>query len=211
MQLTSFTNFIINKNMTKASEFLKLCLRGFSILADYRDDDLSPDIPRTLQKSTYHEEELVKAKERLAKRLAMTDEDWRKDLEEGIARNRKSMETAMVENNAAMEKLNKVKEAVLAWQCSEQYQRVKEYALNQISLSEPRECKWFKELDAELTQALNDKEAFEKYKANLIDSAKSDVEYHEHHIVEDNKKWEEDQAYLDGFWKEIEELAKKEQ
>lgn len=62
MQHTGYTSYIIDNNL-KASEFLKLCLRAFNIFIEYRDEPLSPNIPKELPKDDYHEKELVKAKE----------------------------------------------------------------------------------------------------------------------------------------------------
>ena len=72
MQHTGYTSYIIDKNL-KASEFLKLCMRAFNIFIEYREEPLSPNIPKELPKDDWHEKELVKAKEKLAQRLAMTD------------------------------------------------------------------------------------------------------------------------------------------
>lgn len=63
MQHTGYTRFIIDNNL-KASEFLKLCMREFNIFIEYRDEPMSPNIPKELPKDDWHEKELVKAKEK---------------------------------------------------------------------------------------------------------------------------------------------------
>ena len=207
MQHTGYTSYIIDHNL-KASEFLRLCLRAFNIFIEYRDEPLSPIIPKELPKDDYHEKELVKAKEKLAQRLAMTDDEWRKELENDLADKIAKHKEAVEQENAEMARLNAVKEAIEGWKCSEEYDRVKNFALEQIAKSEPYGYKWYTESEEYMRKALDSQEEFEKYKADLIQCAREDVAYHEKGVAEYEANWKKANEFLAGFWKEIELLEK---
>lgn len=207
MQHTGYTSYIIDHNL-KASEFLRLCLRAFNIFIEYRDEPLSPIIPKELPKDDYHEKELVKAKEKLAQRLAMTDDEWRKELENDLADKIVKHKEAVEQENAEMARLNAVKEAIEGWKCSEAYDRVKNFALEQIAKSEPYGYKWYTESEECLRKALENQEEFEKYKAELIQCYREDVAYHEKGAAENEASWKKANEFLAGFWKEIELLEK---
>ena len=162
MKHTGYTSYIIDHNL-KASEFLRLCLRAFNIFVEYRDEPLSPVIPKELPKDDWHEKELVKAKEKLAQRLVMTDDEWRKELENDLADNIAKHKEAVEKENAEMARLNAVKEAIEGWKCSEAYDTVKNFALEQIAKSEPNGYKWYTESEECLRKALDSQEEFEKY------------------------------------------------
>ena len=207
MQLTGYTAFIVEKNV-KASDFLKICLRAFGVLIDYRDDPISANIPRELPKPDYHEKEFVRAKEKLAQRLAMTDDEWRKKIEADLASEIAKHKEAVEEENAEMARLNAVKEVIEGWKCSEPYEVVKNFALDQISKSAPYGDKWYVEVEECLKKALDSQEEFEKYKANLIESEREDVAYHEKEAAKAEANWKKANEFLSGFWKEIELLEK---
>ena len=208
MQMTGFTSFIINKGMTSAYDFAKLCLRRFAILYAYRDEPLSPNIPKTLEKDTYHEKELAKAKEKLERLRARTDDEWIKEIETEIDAATARHEKEVAENAEVMERLTKVKNAIQDWDCSEKYLPVKKFALDQISSSEPVEDTWYARYMDSLKTALASQEDLDNYKANLINLAVDDIKYHTQHMIEDEERWRENQEYLDGFWKEVEKLKK---
>ena len=207
MHHTGYTSFIIDKNL-KASEFLKLCMRAFNIFIEYRDEPLSPNIPKELPKDDWHEKELVKAKEKLAQRLSMTDDEWRKELESDLATKIAEHKEAVEEEKVEMARLNAVKEAIEGWKCSEAYEKVKNFALDQIAKSEPYGYKWYIESEECMRKALDSQEEFEKYKADLIQCAREDVAYHEKGVAENEANWKKANEFLSGFWKEIELLEK---
>ena len=207
MQYTGYTSFIIDRNV-KASEFLKICLRAFGVLIEYRDEPMSADIPRELPKPDYHEKEIVRAKEKLAQRLAMTDDEWRKKIENDLASEIAKHKESVEKENAEMARLNAVKEAIEGWKCSEAYEGVKNFALEQIAQSKPYGDKWYVEVENSLKKALESQEEFEKYKADLIESERQDVAYHEKEAAKAEANWKKANEFLAGFWKEIELLEK---
>ena len=208
MQMTGYTSFIIKDGMTSAYDFVKLCLRGFGILCAYRDEPLSPNIPKTLKKETYHEKELAKAKEKLERLRARTDDEWVKEIETEIDAATIRHEKEAAENAEALERLTKVKNAIQEWDCDEKYLPVKKFALEQISSSEPVEDTWHARYVDSLKTALASQEGLDAYKNNLINLAVEDIQYHTEHMIEDEERWHENQEYLDGFWKEVEKLNK---
>ena len=207
MQHTGYTRSIIDNNL-KASEFLKLCMRAFNIFIEYRDEPLSPNIPKELPKDDWHEKELVKAKEKLARCLAMTDDECRKELESYLATKIAEHKEVVEKENAEMARLNAVKEAIEGWKCSEAYDSLKNFALDQIAKSAPHGYKWYTESDEYMRKALDSQEEFEKYKSDLIQCAREDVAYHEKGAAESEANWKKANEFLAGFWKEIELLEK---
>ena len=207
MPYTGYTRFITDHNL-KASEFLKLCMRAFDIFIEYRDDPLSTNIPKELPKDDWHEKELVKAKEKLNRRLAMTDDEWRKELESDLATKIAEHKEAVEKENVKMARLNVVKEAIEGWKCSEAYDSLKNFALDQIAKSAPYGYKWYTESIECMRKALDSQEEFEKYKADLIQCAREVVAFHEKGAAENEASWKKANEFLAGFWKEIELLEK---
>lgn len=207
MQHTGFTSFIIDHS-AKASEFLKLCLRAFNIFIEYRDEPLSPNIPKELPKDDWPEKKLVKAREELDHRLAMTDDEWRNELESVLASKIAAHREAVERENAEMARMNTVKEAIEGWKCSEAYEAVKKFALDQISKSSPDDYEWYTEYEEHMKKALESQEEFEKYKADNIKCARELVDYYEKGVAENEANWKRANEFLAGFLNEIELLEK---
>ena len=206
MQLTGYTSFIVHEHVN-AVDYLKICLRAFGVLVDLRDDPLSADIPKELpKKDNYHEKALVDAEETLAKRLAMTDDEWRKKIEDSLASEIAQHKEAVEKENAEMAMLNAVKKVVEGWKCSAEYEGVKNFALEQIAKSTPYGDKWYVEVEESLKKALASQDAFEEYKELRIESARKDIAYHKEQAEKAEANWKKANEFLAGFWKELEQL-----
>lgn len=205
MQLTGYTSFIVDKHVN-AVDYLKICLRAFGVLIDLRDEPMSADIPKELQKDDYHEKSLAYAEEQLAKRLAMTDSEWRKTIENDLDLTIAEHKEAVDKENSQMASLNAVKKVIEGWKCDEAYEGVKNFALEQIAQSKPSGDKWYVEVEESLKKALDSQDAFEAYKELRIKSARDDIAYHKEHAEKSEANWKKANEFLAGFWKELEQL-----
>lgn len=205
MQLTGYTSFIVDKHVN-AVDYLKICLRAFGVLIHLRDAPLNADIPKELQKDDYHEKSLAYAEEQLAKRLAMTDAEWRKTIENDLALTIAQHKEAVDKENSQMASLNAVKKVIEGWKCGEAYECVKKFALEQIAESKPAGDKWYVEVEESLKKALDSQDAFEEYKERRIKSARDDIAYYKERAEKSEAEWKKANEFLAGFWKELEQL-----
>ena len=134
--------------------------------------------------------------------------ECRKELESYLVTKIAEHKEVVEKENAEMARLNAVKEAIEGWKCSEAYETVKKFALDQIAKSEPDGYKLYTEYEEYMRKALDSQEEFEKYKDELIQCAREDVAYHEKGAAENEAKWKKANEFLAGFWKEIELLEK---
>lgn len=202
LSCTGYTNFIQNGKVTTATDFLKLCLRNFGILMHLRDESLSPDIPREIQKDDYHVKSLATAKEKLAKYNAMSSKEWEEKLAETLKSEEEHLEAYEKESKDFTDKLNAIKTEVLAWPCGKEYESVKKFALDQIEISMPTKSDWMYNTVKRLKEIKP-----EDYRKECIEGVEREIEYHIKGDAEEAERNRSANEYLTGFWKSLEQLG----
>lgn len=200
---TAYTSFLLEKEVTTATDFLKLCLREFGVLAHLRDERLSPDIPTSVSEDNSYANDLTKAKAELDLAMKMTDAEWKAKLDSQIADTNAAAERQRKEIEEADAILLPMKERIERWDCSDEYLGIKKFALDQIEKTIPDEfyrTYYEKEL-AELTS-----ESLDSFKQSHIECAKRAVEYFEDELNRVSKDNSKSNKFLAGFFTELGKL-----
>ena len=96
-------------------------------------------------------------------------------------------------------------DAIKNWNCSAEFNNIKNFALNQIDISKDS-GDYYKDV---LSQKMLTKEEFisnNKYKEELIKNAKQGIDYHQEQLDNTIKKMNDELTFYEKFKKEIENL-----
>lgn len=208
MMCTGYTYTIENGTCKTPKDFLKLCLKDFGCCIEVRDkslanfnaDDFLKEMKNKSQ-SEYSINSLANAEKELEKLLKKSDDEWKKELESRIADTKKKLEESKANYYKESEILNFFINKIKDWNCSEKYENIKKFALEQLSITDPTSYKWNEELLNELTNT-----TVKDYRNSNIKSAMKKVDYCKERIEDEKKKRDETIEFIEGFLKEIEEI-----
>lgn len=205
---TGYTYTIKDGTCKTPKEFLKLCLKNFGCCIDLRDESLAKfnveDFVKEIKNkstSNYLTQSLDKAEKELDKLLKKTDFDWKKELESKIADSEKKLEEGKKTYEEELKLLSYFTSAVENWNCSSKYQNIKNFALEQLSITKADDYEW-EEKVLNSFKNMNVKE----YRNSCIQSAIKEVDYYKERIEQEEKSRKEKIEFIEGFLKEIENM-----
>lgn len=183
---TSYTSFIENGEVKDAKTFLHLCLRNFGVCIKLMDtplkiqDDYVEDITEGYQHSIdFHQEILDGWKRNLEEIQKMSDDEL---CEKYISETRdeiKHLEECRDKDLQKYAEYLKIREEIESWNCDEEFEGIKKFAINQIDISISKSSYY----DDELAKCGEPtREGFEKvkeeYRKKLIEDAEWKIDYH---------------------------------
>jgi len=211
---TGYTQMIINGEVRTPKDFLHLCLRNFGVCVCMKDEgfkveeDYTPKIMEFYQKDVdYHKERLQSAEERMQKILKMTDEELYQQYVKENSKTKKYNEEALQEAQRINTIFDQFTEKIKNWECSPEYENIKNFALDQLKMSKEDEEYHQQKLDeiGDLSR-----ETFEtvkeKYRNGIIDDAKWDIDYHTKEMENAESRMAEVVSFYHFFKQEIEKL-----
>lgn len=214
---TSYTSFIENGEVKDAKTFLHLCLRNFGVCSKFMDnplkiqDDYVEDITEGYQCSIdYHQEKLDGWKKDLEDIQKMSDDEL---CEKYISETRdkiKHLEECRNKDLQNYADYLRIREEIESWNCDEEFEGIKKFAINQIDMSINKSSYYDDEL-AKCSEPT--REGFEKVKEEYRNSLIEDAEWHVNYHSNEIKKLQEDKAdslrlYAD-FKEDLNKLDKK--
>lgn len=211
---TGYTAFIEDEKVRTPKEFLHLCLRNFGVCSRIRDkefsvkDDYTQDIIDGFQKDIdYHQKYLDEARERLKTVQEMSEEElcgkYITETKEKI----KDLQKGQTKELGNYADYLRIKEGIENWECSEEFQNIKDFAINQIDISIPRSSYYDDEL-AKIGKPTSEgfQERKEEYLKSLIADAEWDIKYHSDEIDRTLKLRDECLDFYKRFKEELENL-----
>jgi len=211
---TGYTAFIEEGKVRTAKQFLHLCLRNFGVCSHMRDqslelkDDYTKDIIDGFQRDlNYHQTYLDEAKERLKTIQEMSEEElcgkYITETKEKI----KDLQKGQTKEMGNYADYLSIQEGIKNWECSEEFQSIKDFALKQIDISIPRGSYYDDEL-AKIGKPTAEgfQEKKYEYLKSLIADAEWDINYHSEEITRTLKMKEDFLAFYNRFKEELEKL-----
>jgi len=205
---TGYTYNIENGNCKTPKDFLRLCLKAFGCCVDLRDESLTDfNVNEYLEKlksepvSDYLIESLKRAEEELEKLLKRTDNNWKVELNNKIAEAKTKLEESKINYQEESKIISYFTDNIKNWDCSEDYQNIKNFALEQLSLTEPDSYEWNERLLKELQDT-----DIKTYRNSNVQSAIKEVDYYKERIEQEKKSKQEKIDFIEGFLKEIEKV-----
>lgn len=211
---TSYTSFIENGKVKSAKQFLHLCLRAFGVCTDMRDsslevkDDYTKDILNGSQQDIdYHKELLERAEQRLSEIKSLSEEELRVRYIKETKKRIKDLQKCQTHEFSKYGDYLRIRESIRDWDCDPEFQKVKDFALDQIDISIPDDS-YYEEKLAEIGAPTNEgfQERKEQYLQKLIDEAQWDVNYHREEMENAVRRRDEKIRYYNGFKKELNKL-----
>lgn len=208
MHCTGYTHTIENGTCKTPKDFLKLCLKNFGCCMELRDESLYKfNIDDYLEKlknkttSEYLVTSLKNAEKELDKCLKKTDSEWQKELDSKITDTERKLEEHKKKHEEEMKLLSYFKNGIDNWNCSSQYQNIKNFALEQLEITEADDYEWDEKLLNEYRET-----TVQDYKLSNIKSAIREVELYKENIEAEKKRRNEMIKFIEGFLKEIENM-----
>jgi hypothetical protein len=211
---TGYTSFIEDGKVRTPKEFLHLCLRNFGVCSHMRDeslelkDDYTKDISDGFQKDIdYHQKNLDEARERLKTIQEMSEEELCGKYITETKKKIKDLQRGQTKEMGDYADYLRIKEGIENWECSEEFQNIKDFALNQIDISIPRTSYYDDEL-AKIGKPTVEgfKERKDEYLKSLIADAEWDINYHSGEIDRTLKLRDECLDFYKRFKEELENL-----
>ena len=206
MHCTGYTYTIENGTCKTLNDFLKLCLKNFGCCMDLRDESLYKfNVNNYLKElknkttSDYLVTSLKNAEKELDKCLKKTDSEWQKELDSKIADTEKELEEHKKKHEEEMKLLSYFKNGVDNWDCSSKYQKIKDFASEQLEITEADDYEWYEGLLKDYRET-----TVQDYKLSHIKYAIRNVELYKENIGAEKKRRDETIEFIEGFLKEIE-------
>ena len=212
---TGYTEQIITGKVKSPKDFLHLCLRNFGICYFLRDepisnisDDYSHQIYENSQKNIdYHKTELSKAEDHLKKIENLSDDELYQRFVQFFRDQKSYCEERIKVNTETNLKYKQFEESISKWECSPEYQNIKDFALEQLRISN-EETDYYEEQLAEIGDL--SREDFEgkkeAYWQKLIKDAQWSVDYHKKELDNAIKRQTESISFYHFFKVEIEKI-----
>ena len=211
---TGYTQQIIDGTVKTPKEFLHLCLRNFGICISMKDESLNlqGDYTEYIKKyyqdiMGYYTKALENAKKEYERVINLSDDDLYEMYIKKFSDNRDYYQKRTDEAKKQNSKFQSFYDAIKNWDCSEEFDNIKEFALNQIDISKEAEDYYADELSKEMLT----KEEFIadgkcEYKEDLLKSTESDVKYNQDRLDGITKNMNDALAFYERFKKEIDKL-----
>lgn len=215
---TGYTAFIENKQCNSAKQFLKLCLRNFGVLCKYRDEPLSLDFEPDFTDENVNslinnnENKIEKYKNELKEYDNLSYDEKASKIKEDCLKELNFYTKLYDEGVELNARYDDFIEAIEDWNCSEDFNSIKEFAINQCKIS--KENLDYYEREIVNYQRLLDKIETSKYavqceidkhRNTIIANIKSCQDYIER-IKEQNSKYGSNKEFYDRFIKELENV-----
>lgn len=215
---TRYTEFIENKQCNSVKQFLKLCLRNFGVLSKYRDEPLSLDFEPDFTDENVNsfiknnENRIEKYKKELKEYDNLSYDEKASKIKEDCLKELNFYKNIYDKSVKLNTKYDNFIEAIDSWDCSKDFNSIKEFAINQCEISkenldyyEKEIIKYQKLLDKIETSKYEVQCEIDKHRNAIIANIKSCQDYI-NRIKEQNNKYESNKEFYDRFVKEIENI-----
>ena len=211
---TGYTQQIIDGAVKTPKEFLHLCLRNFVVCVGMMDVpfeahvDYTEFIKKYYQDTTgYLNKTLENAKNEYARISNLSDDDLYEMYVKKFTDDRNYYQKRTDEAKKQNAKYQSFYDAIENWDCSEEFSKIKKFALDQIDDSKEPED-FYKDV---LTKKILTKKEFisagkYEYKKDLLKNAEQDVNYKQERLDDAIKNMNDALAFYERFKKEIEKL-----
>ena len=211
---TGYTQQIIDGTVKTPKEFLHLCLRNFGVCISMRDmpldshGDYTEYIKKFYQDSIgYHNKALENAKKEYERVINLSDDDFYEMYVKNFSDNKEYYQKRTDEAKKQNSKFQSFYDAIKKWDCSEEFDNIKSFALTQLNISKDDEDYYTDGLSKKMLT----KEEFisngkSKYKEDLLQKTEWDISYHQRELDNITKNMNNALAFYERFRKEIEKL-----
>ena len=212
--LTGYTEKIISGEVQTPKDFLHLCLRAFGVCVNFKDEPLNTDedyskkILDSYQKQIdYHQKFLKSAEEQMKKIQGMTDDELYEKYVKEKSEEKKECEDAIGKYDSINAKYDDFAEKIKTWECSPEYENVKNFALEQLRISKENTQYWEEKLSSigDLSRE-HFEEKKEEYLKNLKEGVQWEIDYHQGQIEEITSSQSKAINFYHFFKQEIEKL-----
>ena len=212
---TRYTQKIIDGTVKTPKEFLHLCLINLGICVSTRDmpfDTSQGNYTEYIKKSyqdliDHHTKALENAKAKYERVINLSDDDLYKMYVKKFTDDRNYFQERAEELKKKNDKYQSFYDAIESWDCSEEFDNIKRFALNQIKISRELVVDYKDELSKKMLTKKefisNDKS---KYKEGLLKNTEWEISYHQERIDAITKNMNIALKFYECFKKELEKL-----
>jgi len=197
---TGYTCYIEEGKIDNAKDFLTLCLRNFGCCVSMRDDPMFKEIPEKFEVSEYYPNKVKELKESIDKVSKSSNEDFVEEINSCIERYKNKIE----EDKKIQYSYEKILKQIDDWHPTEDYVGVKNFAINQIRISQSDSMTEYYEKEIEKLE--EEKNNLDAYKAKKSKKLNEDLEYYSKQLKEETNRVNNRNKFLAGFREAIFEM-----
>lgn len=217
----SYTTFIEKGEITNARDFMKLCLRNFGIMQEHYQDPIS--LESVLEKnfdietnSSYQhyvqnlDDEYQRLKELIHQQedeesLNIAYDKYVADINKSISDYKKAM-VKCIEKNKVYEKY--IKE-IQKWDCSPQYENIKNFAIEQCTSALNNISSYDKEIKRYKELLVDPKASFEKHMKTMMDVTRQSIDMYAKLINRCVASLRDRKEFFEKFMEEVNNIDNK--
>ena len=211
---TGYTQMIIDGKVKSPKDFLHLCLRNFGVCVCMRDEslDAQEDYSKKIfdfyqHDVDYHKNALKSAEEELKRIMQLTDDELYQKYVGEKSDTKKYCEEGLKNANEINAKYAQFSESIKNWDCSPEYENIKNFALDQLKISE-MDTDYYEEQLAEIGDL--SRESFQEKKEEYLNKLKKHVEweigYHQDEMEKAISRQTEMVSFYHFFKQELEKI-----
>lgn len=213
--MTRYTQFIKDGRITKPQDFLKLCLRAFGIMAEDIDESLSLESVVNKKFDIEEDTHYKYLKNQMVDTCVALDK-MRQLQQNGEARDEayanyvnqisydiEHYANLMKERIAQNEVYRDMAAKINKWECSPEYQEIKQFAIDQCLDAIEDNGFYEKEIERARQTLLNPKESFNKYVDTAISIYEESVDTYTKKINDYRLSVEKKRKFFENFMAEV--------
>jgi hypothetical protein len=202
---TGYTAYIENGEVTNAKDFLTLCLRAFGVCSSMRDESFIKQIPEEFKPNDYYFNAIKKAKKDIDDIMEITDEDLAIKILKERSSSIESYEKSIYDNDKKKKAYKEILHKIKCWEVPKKYLSIKEFAIEQIEMSQEQLDTDFYE--KELEKIRQEEISVQEYRAKKLNQLSDMLAYNSKCLQAEIKNIEEKNEFLRGFRESILELG----
>lgn len=217
----SYTTFIEQGKINNARDFMKLCLRNFGIMQEHYQDPLS--LESVLKKNfdietnssyqryvQYLNDEYQRLKELIHQQEDKESYDIAfREFVVGLAESIADYKKAIVKRTSENKMYEKYIEKIQKWNCSPQYENIKNFAIEQCTNALNDVNFYEREIKRCEEQLANPKSSFDEYLKTMIDVIKQSIDTYAQSINRCITSLKDRKEFFDNFMKEVNNIDNK--
>lgn len=204
---TSYTQFIVDGDITNPKDFLHLCLRNFGLLYSLSDNPLSVEsdytnaINETFDSDlNYYRKKLIDAGKEFAEFKSKTNDELREEYNKSRQEKINEIKKLITERDEINSKYTSFINTIKNWNCSHELENIKQFSIRQLEVSIEK-LDWETDLNILLTT-----DNFDEYVHNKLNSLEYNINYYKNELDRTLKRKEDAISFYNKFKEEIKTL-----
>jgi len=205
---TGYTCLIENGKISTGKEFLKICIRGFGVYMDQREDSFSAPLQTHFDYNEYYSNCYNKAFAEYEETEKIDAKEMQDKKINEILKEIEGSEKNLIKKRKENEIYDRIREEIEKWTPpTKEHCGIKKFALNQIDISK-HDISFYEDNIEQRKNYLNELQNMKpnEFKQMMLELMKKDVDYYTEQIEADKKRTDSRNLFMRQFLDSLEEI-----